>query len=333
MPFFIVGCPRSGTTLLQVLLEHHPRVAIPPESFVFERFGPILDRYGNLECDANLRAFVCDLLCDEQIRDWQLGLDVDEFCQRSFPRNAAGVISELFKIYAEKHGKTRWGDKTPQHALCLPTIISVFPAARIIHLVRDGRDVAESMRRIYIGPKSMYGIARRWHRFVMTVHSFAVQYPDSVLIVRYEDMVREPEETRKRVFRFIGVPPEECPPVGASLPDTPSRRQALAAAEHHVSLRQAISQAKSGVFKRSFTLREIGWFESVAGEALRHYGYELVTDGKQRPSLLRRMVFLVEDRVVRYVRKFRQPRALFHIGKELRLVWQHRLRLLRHGRL
>jgi len=113
----------------------------------------------------------------------------------------------------------------------------------------------------------------------------------------------------------------------------PRGDKALDAAEHHVSLQHAISQAKIGIFKSRFTIQEIGWFESVAAAALRQYGYGLLTDGNQRPSPLRRLIFLVEDGAIRYVRKLRQPRALHHIGKELRLVWQRRLRFVRYGRL
>ena len=80
-PFFIVGCVRSGTTLLQTLMDAHPEIAIPTESLLFTRFSGVFRHYGDLRQRANLALLVRDLLTDERIRRWKLAVSVDAFCR------------------------------------------------------------------------------------------------------------------------------------------------------------------------------------------------------------------------------------------------------------
>ncbi|MBN1669741.1 MAG: sulfotransferase [Kiritimatiellae bacterium] len=326
-PFFIVGCPRSGTTLLQVLIDEHPDIAIPPESFVFQRFGELFDAYGSLADPANLRLLVKDLLADARIWDWGLDVTPDSFCGQLRDPSVAGVLDLLFSLYARGQGKTRWGDKTPHHALCLQRIRAVFPAAKFIHLVRDGRDVAESMSRIFIGPISVYGIAGRWRRFVLACHAFKQTLPaEDFLEVRYEDLVHGPDEVRAGVFRFLGETAPDLAGAGASVPDTSAKRQATGAVAHHSSLNQAISTAKVGIFKTRFTAREIEIFEAEAGDALRLYNYPLCTSNPANASAYERWAARLQDGVFRYYRKLVRPSLYGQILKELKLELQDRRR-------
>lgn len=330
-PFFIVGCPRSGTTLLQILIDQHPLIAIPPESFFFERFPPIVDSYGDLSVEAHLRSFVCDLLSDERIRDWKLDLTPDDVCSRVAEPSVAATVDTLFTAYADRQGKRRWGDKTPQHALYVDRIRAVFPEARIIHLLRDGRDVAESMSRSPIGPNSIYGIAKRWQWYVRTMDRQAGQLPaDDYLEVRFEDLVRRPTATRDLILRFIGEDPGLCQPVGDDVPGTQAARHALSAVRHHTSLNGRILGSKIGVFRERLAMDQIGVFEAVAGDELSAKGYELVAGGSRHVSWSTRLSAAVQDGV-RYAAKLLRPSAIPQTLKEARLAIQHRTRMLRRG--
>lgn len=330
-PFFIVGCPRSGTTLLQVLIEQHPAIAIPPESFLFLRFTPFAAMYGDLAQPGNLQRLVRELLADERVRDWSLGIRPEDFIQRLPPApTLKDVIAGIFRLYAEQQGKARWGDKTPQHAMSLPEIKALFPEAKILHLVRDGRDVAESMSRITIGPCSVYGIARRWDRFVRTTRNFAASMdPKNYLEIRFEDLVQAPEETRRRVFEFLEEDPALCSAVTDRVPDTASRRQAVSAAQHHAGLKGIISREKIGVFQTRFTPRELAVFEWVAGDSLKALGYTLVSNPPSAPTLKEKLGYAFQDSVVRYSRKFFQKSVVRQLSKEIRLDLEVRLRRLR----
>jgi LPS sulfotransferase NodH len=325
-PFFILGCPRSGTTLLQVLVDSHPGIAIPPESFLFDRFGPLLDTYGDLANPARLRALAADLLADERIRDWALDATVDELLGRVRAPSAAGLFDALFSLYAARRHKTRWGDKTPQHALRMPELLAVYPEARIIHLVRDGRDVAESTARIAIGPCSILAIARRWKHYMDTVRTAAAGLPPSQFLeVRFEDLVRDPGGIRRRIMDFIGEDDSKCPPVDQDLPETGTRERSAGYA-HHASLRSAITAGKIGVFRTALTPRQIELFEAVAGDVLVRHGYGLSVAHPRPPTAAEKCSAFMLDHTVRYLRKFMQPGSFKQIGKELKLAVQQAVR-------
>ncbi len=335
-PFFILGCPRSGTTLLQILIDSHPDIAIPPESFIFDRFGPILHTYGSLADPANRLALAADILADERIRDWSLTATPEQLRARARDPGAAGLIDAVFSLYAEQSGKTRWGDKTPQHALCLTALLAVFPQARLIHLVRDGRDVAESTARIPIGPSSILAIARRWKRYMDTVRDAAAGLPpDQFLEIRFEDLVRDPAGVRRRILEFLGEDDSRCPPIDQELPQTDTRNRSAGYA-HHASLRTAITASKIGVFKNAFPPRQIELFEAVAGDALLRHGYTPIHANPRPPTSAEEFAAFVTDHTVRYLRKFRQPDARRQLARELRLALQHAFRIryrlwCRHG--
>jgi len=313
--------------LLQVLVDAHPDIAIPPESFIFERFGDILHCYGDLSSDSNLRLFVSDLLQDERIKDWQLGTDTEEFIRGIGERTPASVISSLFEAYARKQGKTRWGDKTPQHALYLREIRQTFPNARLIHLVRDGRDVAESLSRIYIGPKSIYSIARRWRDHVMAFHDFCRDLPkEEYLEIKYEELVENPVGIQRRILDFLGEDKALVADTGNKLPDSNARRQATHAVSHHSGLNKTVSGEKVGVFKTRFTEREIEIFELVAGDALDIYGYQRASKDGKPVRASERVYFFLQDGFYRYQRKLFRPQMLKHLGKEIKLATQRRIR-------
>lgn len=327
-PFFILGCPRSGTTLLQVLIDSHPDIAIPPESFLFDRFGPLLGSYGSLAEPAALRRLAADLLADERIRDWNLAAGPDALLSQTKEQSAAGLFDALFTLYANQQGKTRWGDKTPQHALRIPELLAIFPDARIIHLVRDGRDVAESTARIAIGPCSILAIARRWKLYLDTVREAAARLPPAQFLeVRFEDMVLDPAGMRRRILAFIGEDDARCPPIGQEAPQTETRERSSAYA-HHASLKKAISAGKIGVYKSAFTPRQIELFEAVAAPELAAHGYALENDTPRPPTRGEELAAFGYDHTVRYLRKFRQPGAARQIAKELKLVLQQKARTL-----
>lgn len=202
--FFIVGSPRSGTTLLQLLLDAHPDVAIPPESHIYRVFTPLMPRYGDLSAEANLRRFADDLVADVWIKAWKLDVTGAELVREASRPGRAGVVDALLRRYAAAHGAKRWGEKTPYHVSFLPQIMADFPNARIIHLVRDGRDVLESRRRMVWGPKSALGVARQWKQQVDACRRFFTDRDDPRLMeVRYCDLVADASAQTMKLQRFL----------------------------------------------------------------------------------------------------------------------------------
>ncbi len=321
-PFFIVGCSRSGTTLLQVLLDAHPHIAIPPESLIFAHFAEIFDCYGDLKKESNLRALVKDVLTDERIKRWDLKISVSDFCGRLEDFSVRGVVTLLFQCYAEKEGKVRWGDKTPEHVYYLKKIKTLFPEAKLIHLVRDGRDVAESQMRVFFGPNTIDQAALSWKKHVSAFRRFSAHLrPDEYREIHYEDLVRSPDQELKKIFDFLG---EEFLSFSERIPETTSKAHYLQYDAIHTSLKKSISGEKIGIFKSKLSRRQVEIFESIAGNLLESYGYARVTPVNRPILAYEKIIYGVLDQFFRFQLKmgkwsYLKERIQYHMRRWIRL--------------
>ena len=278
-PFFIVGSPRSGTTLLQTLLDGNSALSIPPESHIFDRFGELFEAYGDLNQPACLKIFVGDLLGDERIKRWELNITPEDFCRSLESKSLPGIISHLFELYAQRHGKSRWGDKTPEHTFCLEQIHLFFPQALFIHLIRDGRDVAESLGRMFFGPVTIDRKALLWKKHLNAFEIFEKRYPNLCLTVHYEELVHDPSLILRRILNFMG---ESSSEVSLQIPDTSLKQVYLKTDDStHRSLGEAVTDKKVGIYKQKLKPREIEIFEAIAGDELAKNGYPLESSGKE----------------------------------------------------
>ena len=155
-PFFIVGCDRSGTTMLRLILDGSPDVAIPTESMILVDFaGQAGDRArhrrgvrrGSPAPSGAIRR--CASGASPAMPPLREG--------RTGPAAYRAALEAPFLAYAELHGKPRWADKTPYYVGELDQVKRVFPEARIVNLVRDGRDVALSLLRVPVRPRERLG--------------------------------------------------------------------------------------------------------------------------------------------------------------------------------
>ena len=190
MPF-IVGCGRSGNTLLRLMLDSSPDMAIPPETEVVVAAAQAGGDAGTFHATVT-----------EHWRFTDMHVDRNLFRQRVEslrPFSVAQGLRELYRCYAEKFGKTRYGDKTPYYSSHLPLIASLFPEARAIHIIRDGRAVAASMLPLWFGPNDAAEMGRYWSDVIRTIRATAAM---PVLEVRYESLLRQPEVELRTIFEF-----------------------------------------------------------------------------------------------------------------------------------
>lgn len=307
-PFFVVGSGRSGTTLLQALIDAHPNLAIPPESHLYDRIAPVFDTYGDLSIQANRRRFIADLLADAYIKQWRLDATPDDIEARVIRGDRVGVIDALFSLYAKRQGATRWGDKTPDHIRYLKAIRADFPDAKLIHLVRDGRDRAEARRRMIWGPSTPFGMACEWRDEVMLWKAFSNEHgTHGTLVVRYEDLVHAPRETMERIFEFLEEPFVDTVEIYTSTPLT--RTLSTTQSGWHSSLGRGISTKKVGIYRRALTRREIEIFEAVARDALVAYGYRPEFTSPRPATWAEQVRSVFSDTALRWYRKLLNPYA------------------------
>lgn len=269
-PFFIVGCGRSGTTLLREMLNAHPNLGTPPEC-------PFLIAYLK---DAGLspKKAAAWLANEPFIRDWKMNISAKDFAECE---NVTEVVDRLHKLYLQNTHGERWGQKTPKFVRHLPLLKERFPAAQVIHVIRDGRSVAASYMRATWGPTNAYSAARYWKWNVLCGLRFSRHFPDQCLTIRYESLVEDPEGTLRDVLAFLNEPFDERvlqyeKHTDAILPSVTVKQFDM--------LGKPVSRDRINAWKKTLTPQDIYDFESVAGNLLNKLGYELELDKPSRLS-------------------------------------------------
>ena len=268
---FLVGCPRSGTTMLRLMLDAHPSLAIPPESHFIPLVARVRSRYEAGDAfDAERMAR--DVAKTLRFADWQLPPEaVFAEIARSRPRDLAGAIEAFFVAYAGAHGKERWGDKTPGYSIEMPLIASLFPDARFVHLVRDGRNVALSLMEVPRPPRSFAEAAQVWATRIRVARRDAKALEGSMLEIRYEDLVDDPETALKQICGHVELDWDEAMLEyhrGDPSAAVPERNWG-----HHRNLAKPPTRGLRE-WRESMTRQDQELFEAIAGEELTALGYE-----------------------------------------------------------
>src|SRR5262245_60544268 len=198
---FIVGVGRSGTTLLRLMLDAHPDVAIPAETHFLPKLLKLRD-----EGDALRKAAHSVMTAESTWADFGIPSErLAEAFARVSPFTLADGLRAFYGLYAAKFGKSRWGEKTPFYCRRMPAIETVLPEAHFVHVIRDGRDVALSLRPLWFSPGEQ--IEAQAHNWLTKVSTFRDNGKTCrhYLEVRYEDLVLDTETVLRRVCDFIAL--------------------------------------------------------------------------------------------------------------------------------
>lgn len=287
-PVFIVGAPRSGTTLLQYMLRSHPALSLPTgESHFFIPLYRHAAQFGDLSQAGNVRRVL--LAMEAQSAEFLytdlhgLKFDVDTLTREFVAegrRTMRDIVGGVFEKNAAGERKPRWGDKTPYYVLHIPKLLEWWPDAQIIHMVRDGRDVALSMfaRRHDFRAYNTYHVAREWERYVEAGQRHGRQLAASqYLELRYEDMIDDQKSALQTICAFLGETYSD---------DLLEYRKSGEAGKTPL-LQQPIQKSNQNKWRHEMTPWQIRVFESGAGDTLRHFGYPLSTAGRSLPLPLR----------------------------------------------
>lgn len=308
-PIFVMGCPRSGTTLLQLMLHRHSRIAIPPENrFVLSGY---LQRreFGDLR-DPENRARLAAWIVDRRGSKFaDLGLDADgvRAAIMSGPPSLGGAFATVLRAYAERFGKPRWGDKRPAYLTNVGAIRALFPTAQLVTIVRDGRDCAASLKEMpWQRRKDIASLAAQWAYNVDCGRRAARKLPaDSYYELRYEDLVAEPATQLRKLCDYLGeeFEPAMTEPAGIAPQAVPKQKT------WHERTREAVAPVRVASWRTRLTPDEIAFCDTVLAGRLRSYGYPVETE---RLPVRRRLEYVRPD-AERRVRLVRQAvRDLLH---------------------
>lgn len=281
---FIVGVARSGTTLLRMMLDTHPELAIPPETHFIPKLIKVLDEPG----DDSRRRTLELLTTHRRWPDFQL--DADELgvaFGRIEPFTAGAALRAFYEAYARHEAKPRWGDKTPGYARRMRKIQSVLPEAHFIHLIRDGRDVALSQIEAHHGAESVSEAAQSWIGGIAKARRNAHRI-EHYMEARYEDLVTDAEPVLRQVCTFVDLPydptmlryheraTERLSEIARDFER--SGQEAIPAdvrAEQHARVASAPQSQRAGRWRNEMGTDDREAFEAVAGELLAELGYEV----------------------------------------------------------
>jgi hypothetical protein len=277
-PFpFVVGCGRSGTTLMRALLDAHPQIAVPFESYFPVWFARDRSRYERAGAFA-VDAFLDDLLRHESFGRWGLDAgDVRAFITDAAPADYPDAVRAAFACYAAKHHKPRYADKTPVFVVHMPQLASLFPEAVFIHLVRDGRAVVLSRAEAAWGSDRIEFETLTWRSQVEQGREDGRRLgPSRYREVRYEDLLDDPERVARELCEFIAV---EFDPemlryherADSILADQPFP-------EEHSNLARPPTKGLRD-WRSELDPSDLALFEYMAGDTLATFGYERVSNG------------------------------------------------------
>ena len=212
-PLFIGACPRSGTTLLRLMLDNHPDLAIPHETNFVRPLWWQRVRFGDLRDPVNRRR-VAEWIFTEKgrrgarLRAGRVSRQAAIRRVADAPPTVGSIIQECLRLYAGVHDKPRWGDKRPAYSGFIGMLFEMFPDAQYINLVRDPRGaVASQLQMGWDAPAVAVAAATaRWEGAIRRTDHFAGRLrPDQFLDLRYEDMVSDPHATLERICAFAGL--------------------------------------------------------------------------------------------------------------------------------
>lgn len=281
---FILGNPRSGTSLLRIMLNAHPRIAAPPEcgflQWWYAKYGKWNVR--NLESRDDITRYADDVLTSKKIETW--GLDragLIDFIEALKPSDYAGLALSVYRYWAEINHKhpSVIVDKNNYYIRHLRDLNQIWPDARYIYIIRDGRDVACSY--LDIGtmdldspyrpelPGRLKDIANEWVKNNTSIRNFLNDMnANRFKTIRYEDLILTTQNVLQEITDFF-----EIPFSGRMLEYYKYNDEPESTLEWKRKTLEPPDATVIGKYKKQLSGDDITLFESVAAGLLQQYNY------------------------------------------------------------
>lgn len=290
-PLFIVGADRSGTTMLRLMLNEHPEMMIPRETWF------LIDLMNSLPVDGVLtdsqRADAYRIIVTH--RRWK-DLEIDDVAffaavGRLHEPTLAQVAETVFRELLKRTGKRRWGDKTPEYVIEIERLHRLFPAAQFIHVIRDARDVCISLLgKPWRGPHTR-NVARYWADYVGRGIASGRALPvDHYLEVHYENLVSNTDAVLRRICSFVDL---EYTPALMRFYESATKNIAPWEHEHHAKTLRPPRPDDVGRWRTGASSFQLIVIEALAGAVMDKVGQQRRYRGFSR--LLPRSVSAIEQ--------------------------------------
>lgn len=314
MKIILLSSERSGSNLLRLMLNIHPEISAPTAPHIVKNIAPYVYLYGNLNDISNSKQLIKDILKLTQvfIEPWQTRIDIDEVLQYSNQRSFWSFFNAVYDLNKFKSNKKHWFCKENNLFDYAFEILYFLDNVKFIYLVRDGRDVASSMRKMPSGNYHYFFLAQKWKEEQSKCLRIYNQLKDANLIklIRYEQLLENPEYILKDLCNFLEV---EYSSLMLEFYKQNSAKDIAYKSNFWKNLSKPLMTNNSNNFRKEMSQKEIKLFESVAGSHLKYLGYdcnyypELITN----TTLIKQILYKAQDYCLSYLNKskyYKEPR-------------------------
>jgi len=272
-PIFISGLDRSGKTTLRGFLQSHPHISIPAVGSNMWTY--FYNQYGSLQDPENFERCLAAMLKYKHIAFLKPDPDLIRADFRQGPATYARLFSLFLEHFAAKEGKPRWGSQSGLNERYADQIIEAYPGVKFIQMLRDPRDRYAGSLQLW--PKGRLRAGGSVARFLYSTHLAERnmrKYPDSYMLVRFEDLIRFPEKTLKDICAFLD---EEYYPEMLSMPGAPEHRDKLINRSSQQIGETPLSDEYIGIYSSVVSKLELKFIQLFIGAKMASYGYKRET--------------------------------------------------------
>ncbi|WP_339807282.1 sulfotransferase [uncultured Marinobacter sp.] len=273
-PFFIIGCGRSGTTLLATVLNAHPDIDIPRADALYDIYGPFVPipaPEAELS-DRQWRRLLNMLTSDVAVRNWEHPPQPSDLRLDHSRKSFSTAYRALHEFHARTSGCCTWGAKMVGGEQRINRLLSDFPEAKFIYCLRDPRAVVQSLLETDFGPTNLWDATQQWAGSVRMWREAQRRYPDRhFLTLRYEDLVLNTGKSVAEVLHFLSVPWH--PSVEAYHESEFAKARALS--PEHANLSRRPDAALIDRWIEQMAPEKIARIEQILGDELLSQGYIL----------------------------------------------------------
>lgn len=282
--FFILGRPRTGSTLLRTLLDAHPQVCIPQEwpmlMALHRQFGKV-----SFWDKPQLQAFYRELFQKFRIPYWEIThwpqFDAAQMEQALLMCEGENSFETVFKVvYSQYHSAFAksdirlFGDKNPAYSMHAGQLARMFPDARFIHLTRDHRDQISSLLDVDFEIPNVAVLAYRWRYLWKKINKAAAGAPDRFYTLRYEDLVKRPAEELEKICHFLGIQFHEGTLEFHQHRDKISKPLPPGLLDRYFSsLLHPVDRSRTGIYQQKLSAWQVRIANQVVGHAADEAGY------------------------------------------------------------
>ncbi|MCA9293948.1 MAG: sulfotransferase [Phycisphaerales bacterium] len=285
-PFFIVGAPRSGTTLVQAIISSHSRMHVPAETEFFMKFIP---PDAATQDESTWQAYVERWLGSMPFQEQ--GLDATAFRERlqTIDRTTRGVFLALLAEHARATGKPRIGEKSPHHCRHIDAMLMALPEVKIIHVYRDPRDVVASRLRVPWTHASHRHLANSWRKDLERHLRCLSSLPnDRYMGLQLEALILQPEEETRCLCSFLG---ETYEPGMLAFHERKDAGFTDREAAWKSGTRKPLDPNAIGRYRETLSNRQVHDIQVIAGPLMEQLGY---AHDSIRPGLLWPMLGMLD---------------------------------------